>query len=129
MQAKALRAGSSLTLFSDEWRTPLGLLTAAQSLLALACSEVTGLLHLGGAERLSRLEMGQKLASFLGVDPSVIVSTSRAHATSAEPRPRDVSLDSSRWRNLFPHQPWPTWTEALHQLGRSPLQPPDSVQT
>jgi dTDP-4-dehydrorhamnose reductase len=112
-QAEALRAGRPVTLFADEWRTPLHLATAAQALVALARSDFSGVLHVGGPERLSRLEMGQRLARFLGADPSVIVATRRADAPAPEPRPRDVSLDSSLWRQLFPALPWPGWEEAL----------------
>jgi dTDP-4-dehydrorhamnose reductase len=115
-QMTAPRAGEVLRLFHDEWRTPLSLLVAARSLLALAASEYTGLLHLGGPERMSRLEMGQRLATFLGRDPSAIVAASRNSVPTLEPRPRDTSLDSSRWRRLFSEQAWPAWEEALHQL-------------
>jgi dTDP-4-dehydrorhamnose reductase len=115
-QVRALRHGQPVRLFTDEWRTPVSVLTAAQAVLAIAASSFTGLLHLGGPERLSRLEMGRRLALHLDADPSVLVSTTRSSAAAPEPRPRDVSLDSSRWRNLFPQQPWPTWTDALKQL-------------
>ena len=37
-QVAALRAGRPLTLFSDEWRTPLSLAVAAEALLAVAFS-------------------------------------------------------------------------------------------
>ena len=80
-----------------------------------ALSDFTGLLHVGGPERLSRLEMGQRLARFLGAGPAVIVPAGRADAPAAGPRPRDVSLDSSLWRRLFPALPWPTWEEALRR--------------
>jgi dTDP-4-dehydrorhamnose reductase len=112
-QVKALREGRSLTLFSDEWRTPLDLNTASRALLAIARSERLGMLHLGGPERMSRLEMGQRLAAYLGLDPSPIVAVGRSSVPAAEPRPRDTSLDSSRWRESFPVQPWPSWKEAL----------------
>src|SRR3954469_18015415 len=115
-QDAALRQGGPLTLFSDEWRTPLDLPTAARALVALARSDFTGLLHVGGPERLSRLEAGHRLAAFLGADPSVIVAARRDQAPAAEPRPRDLSLDSSRWRGLFPGLPWPGWEEALRGL-------------
>jgi len=113
-QVLALRQGQPVTLFHDEWRTPLSFLTTAQALLALDAP--LGLLHVGGPERLSRLEMGQRLARFLGCDPATIVSFSRTSVAAAEPRPADLSLDSSRWRSLFPHQEWPSWEEALSQL-------------
>jgi dTDP-4-dehydrorhamnose reductase len=115
-QVTALRAGRPLALFHDEWRTPLSLLAAARGLLALTASDGVGLLHMGGPERLSRLEMGQRLATFLGCDPSVLVCVSRLSAAAVEPRPRDLSLDSSRWRQLFPRQEWPRWDEALDQF-------------
>jgi dTDP-4-dehydrorhamnose reductase len=115
-QASALRSGRPVTLFADEWRTPLDLATAARALSELALSGATGLFHLGGPERLSRLEMGRQLAAALGADPGAIVVATRADVPAAEPRPRDVSLDSGRWRGLFPDLPWPAFGEALRQL-------------
>src|SRR5262249_12792060 len=109
-----LQAGPAPVLFDDEWRTPLALCTAAQALVELAGSDYTGLLHLGGPERLSRLEMGEQLAAHLGVRPAITVR-SRQSMPASEPRPRDVSLDSGRWRRLFPQHPWPRWEEALRQ--------------
>jgi dTDP-4-dehydrorhamnose reductase len=116
-QVTALRTGQPITLFTDEWRTPLSLVTAARALMSLARSDFTGLLHLGGPQRLSRLEMGQRLAAFLGADSSTLVASNRTAAASAEPRPRDTSLDSSRWRSLFPGQPWPNLEGALSEMG------------
>jgi dTDP-4-dehydrorhamnose reductase len=115
-QVKSLRAGLPVNLFDDEWRTPLPYPTAAQALCALAASSVAGLLHLGGGERLSRVAMGRRLARVLQVDPSVIVAGSRLAAPAAEPRPADTSLDSTRWRTLFPNVPVPSFEEALRQM-------------
>ncbi len=121
-QIKALRQGQQISLFYDEWRTPLSLQVAARALMALVGGAgggpagPLGLIHLGGPERLSRLEMGQRLTAFLGCDLAAIVPASRTRMDAAEPRPEDVSLDSSRWRSLFPGQEWPTWDEALSQL-------------
>jgi hypothetical protein len=59
--------------------------------------------------------MGQQLTTFLGLDPSSLVAVSREQAPAPEPRPRDCSLDSSRWRMSFPDLPWPTYHQALSQ--------------
>jgi dTDP-4-dehydrorhamnose reductase len=118
--AATLRQGRSMTLFSDEWRTPLSLATAARALLAIIGSDIVGMLHLGGPERMSRLEMGQRLAVCLGVDASAIVAAPRSSVPTTEPRPRDTSLDCSRWRVLFPAEPWPNWQEALAEMAIQP---------
>ena len=121
-QIQALRQGQRITLFHDEWRTPLDLQAAARALLALAGGNGVapagpfGLLHVGGPQRMSRLEMGRRLAAFLGCDPSAIAAASRTSVAAAEPRPADLSLDSLRWRSLFGSQEWPAWEEALSQL-------------
>ena len=115
-QVTALRGGQPVRLFHDEWRTPLGLATAARALIAVADSEATGLFHVGGPERMSRLEMGQRLAAYLGVEANGIENTSRLTA-GGESRPRDTSLDSTRWRDSFAEQSWPTLEQALAEMG------------
>jgi dTDP-4-dehydrorhamnose reductase len=115
-QAIALRERRPITLFADEWRTPLGLHTAAGALIAIAESEFTGVLHVGGPERLTRLETGTRLARFLGVASPSIVAANRDDVPAPEPRPRDVTLNSSNWRGLFPEVPWPRFEEGLQEL-------------
>jgi dTDP-4-dehydrorhamnose reductase len=116
-QVQALRAGKPVRCYADEWRTPLSLAAAAQALLALARSDFEGLLHIGGPERLSRLEMGRRLAAYLGADPNLIVAATRNQMPGGEPRPRDTSFDSGKWRALFPGQDWPSWQHALAEMG------------
>jgi len=115
-QLAALRSGKPIQLFTDEWRTPLALPTAASALVDLALSSEIGLWHIGGPERLSRFEMGQTLAAALGVDAAALVAVNQRDAPAPEPRPRDVSLDSSKWRTAFPAHPWPRMMEALTMM-------------
>jgi dTDP-4-dehydrorhamnose reductase len=99
--ADALRAGRPATLFADEWRTPLAYADAARALVTLARSDAAGVWHAGGPERLSRLDMGRRLAAALGVSDAPLVAGER-NAGAAEPRPADVSLDSAKFRAAFP---------------------------
>ncbi|MBX3230477.1 MAG: SDR family oxidoreductase [Labilithrix sp.] len=118
-QVRALRAGTELRLFDDEWRTPLSLRTAAEGLRAIAASSFTGLLHFAGAERIGRWEMGVVLADVLGVEASAIVRASRREVPG-EPRPRDVSLDVSLFRRTFPGvELAPFGEECRRLIGRS----------
>lgn len=115
-QIAALRSGSPCPLFVDEWRTPLALSTAGSAIVTLAESDFSGLLHLGGRERMSRFEMGMRLARALGYDGANLVAVTRDSAGAAEARPRDASLDSRYWRRLFPNHLWPDFDEALREM-------------
>jgi dTDP-4-dehydrorhamnose reductase len=112
-QLRRMQEGQKVTWFEDEWRSPLSLEAAAKALLTLVRSDVTGLLHIGGPERMSRLQMGQRLAAINRLDPALVVPIKQASVATPEPRPRDLSLDSTKWRGLFPTAWWPTWEEAL----------------
>jgi dTDP-4-dehydrorhamnose reductase len=106
-QLQKMRAGQQVGWFEDEWRTPLALAAAAKALLALAQADFTGLLHIGGPERMSRYDMGRRLAASYGLDPALVVPIAQQSVPTPEHRPRDVSLDSTLWRSLFPRQWWP----------------------
>jgi dTDP-4-dehydrorhamnose reductase len=92
---EALRKGSELKLFTDEMRTPVSACDAAKGLL-LAAEKMSGVVHLGGKERLSRFEMGMRLAEAAGLDPHYIKGCRQSEIKMAAARPLDVSLDSSK---------------------------------
>ena len=78
-----------VTFYTDEIRTPIHVADLAEALLELAGrGDVRGVLHVGGPEALSRLELARALAP------------DRAHRGAPSPprsaRPRNVALDSSR---------------------------------
>lgn len=124
-QIAALRERRPCPLFIDEWRTPLDMVTASQGILDVCRSDYQGTLHLGGWERLSRFEMGQRLAAYLGADPSVFVPTLRSQIPSAQIRPRDLSLNSHRWQELLGGSRGVDWEEGLRRVfgAVSPLRP------
>ncbi len=97
----ALLARKPVQLFEDEVRTPLWLEDAARAVRHVADSELTGVVHAGGPESLNRLQMGQLLAEALGIPDARLESTSRLAAPDSEPRPRDLSLSSQRYRQHF----------------------------
>ncbi|MFQ5492329.1 MAG: SDR family oxidoreductase, partial [Phycisphaerae bacterium] len=66
-QIDALRKGQPLSLFTDEFRTPIHLADAAKSLITLARSNLTGLIHVAGPQRLSRYEMVERFAACLNI--------------------------------------------------------------
>ena len=98
-----LQAGMTQRFFEDEFRTPLHYGTAARALLQLALGEASGIVHVGGQERVSRFELMRRVAGALGHSPNLITANRQAEVKLPEPRPADVSLDSSLLTSLLPH--------------------------
>ena len=97
--AWALRAGRPVRLFTDEHRTPIDAQSVADAVERLLASKTArGLFHLGGPERLSRYELGLRVARTLGLPESAIVAARQSDYAGPDPRPADVSLDSGRAR-------------------------------
>jgi dTDP-4-dehydrorhamnose reductase len=109
--------GQPQKLFLDEFRTPLDLNTAAGILVRLAETEHTGLVHVAGRERMSRFAMMRRAAAVMGLDATLVRPNRRAEAIMPEPRPADVSLDTSRLAELLPQVERPSIESALGNLG------------
>ena len=92
-------------LFVDEWRTPLEVANAARALIELLHGAQSGLLHVAGPERVSRLELGLAVLEAHGLDPEAARAAVRAvprdAVQSSAARPADVSLDARRARALL----------------------------
>ncbi|MBK1989956.1 NAD(P)-dependent oxidoreductase [Sphaerospermopsis aphanizomenoides BCCUSP55] len=92
---QTLKDGKELSLFIDEFRTPVSADTAAKGLL-LALEQVHGIIHLGGKERISRYDFGKILVEVLQLPSEQLKSCLQADVKMAAPRPKDVSLDSAK---------------------------------
>lgn len=93
---RELKAGREVMLFTDELRTPLSARDAARGLLLALENCEGGVVHLGGGERASRFDLGVMVTSILGRWRKNLRSCRRLDIPMAAPRPRDVSLDSSK---------------------------------
>jgi dTDP-4-dehydrorhamnose reductase len=96
---RSLHEKKQIRLFTDEFRTPVDGSSAADGLL-MAAEKVSGTIHLGGRERISRYNFGLLLAELLGCSESLIVPVLQKDVQQSAPRPQDVSLDSSRAYHL-----------------------------
>lgn len=90
----ALASGADGALFDDEQRCPVHVGDLAAALVELAGNHLQGVLHIGGAQAMSRFELGRLIARRDRLDPASLRATSRAAAGVAGPI--DVRLDSSR---------------------------------
>jgi dTDP-4-dehydrorhamnose reductase len=95
-----LRSGEPPHLFIDEFRCPIWVESLAAALLELAERPTNPtVLHVAGAQRLSRYDFGVRLARFHGVDPATIIPTSSRE--SGLNRPLDCALDCLRAKALL----------------------------
>jgi dTDP-4-dehydrorhamnose reductase len=94
----SLRAGRSVTVPAHEVRTPVDVITLGRALLELAGHSFSGVLHLAGNERLSRLEINRRIATKFGFSSDLVLPGPAADIPGRAKRPRDVSLDNSRAR-------------------------------
>lgn len=115
-QVTALKESKQLKLIDDEFRTPMSFIDAANSIILLALSGLTGIIHLAGPQRLSRLQMGQALAAALQVTNPRLEIVSLANFPSPEPRPRDLSLLCNRFIRSFGIPPGRTIEENLQEM-------------
>jgi dTDP-4-dehydrorhamnose reductase len=104
---RALHAGRSITLYTDEYRTPVDPESVADAVLRILERDGHGLYHLGGPARLSRFELGQRVARAFGLSESGLVPGSQAEHAGPDRRAPDVSLDSTRARRELGWEPRP----------------------
>lgn len=108
----SLQARRPVHLYTDELRCPIWVESLAAALIELAGNDYTGILHVAGAQALSRYAFGVRLMRFHGVDPSPIVPC-RSRESGLR-RLLDGTLDCSRARALL-HTPLPGVDEVLGQ--------------
>lgn len=97
---QAWRAGKLLRLFTDEFRCPIPVEVTARAVWELATQRRTGLFHLAGAERLSRWQIGQLVATRCPeLNPKLEPASAKEYAGA--PRPADPSLNCSKIQKLL----------------------------
>ncbi len=87
-----LKNGESITLFHDQYRSPILVNNLAEALLELAENDFVGIIHLSGNERISRWEFGLKACKILELPSQNIVKGSMFDFAATAFRPRDISL-------------------------------------
>jgi len=113
---ETLARGARPKLFTDELRTPVASADVARAVGDLLEREEAWdpgplpgapgrVLHLGGPERLSRLELGRREVQAAGLDPELCEPSTREAAGVAAERPADLSLDSRRLLALLGWSP------------------------
>ncbi len=106
-------AGQGTTLFTDEFRCPIPALETARAVWELVQKNCAGLYHVAGAEKLSRLQIGELLIK-RWPEVTTQIKSGSAKDFPGPLRALDTSLDVSKAQMIL-SQPLPKFSEWLGQ--------------
>jgi dTDP-4-dehydrorhamnose reductase len=127
---RAVARGQRLTLFTDEFRTPIAAGTVARTVWELAIRAQAGLFHLGGADRLSRMEIGAELGRWYP-DLAAAIQPGSVASYQGPARPPDLSMRCDKLQRLlsFPLSGLRDWMALRPAAQPDPWDyPPDSTR-
>jgi len=125
------RKGKPATLYFDEVRSNLYAQDLTKVIAAYCGNDARGIWHVGGPLPLSLYRIAQVINRLGGYPPELLMGCPRAAAGPVPPRAGDVTMDTSKLRNLIGDdivRPWPydpahvPSDDAWH--GRRPDNPP-----
>jgi dTDP-4-dehydrorhamnose reductase len=93
--------GLKTPLFVDEYRNPTAVGELASVIMEVVCRRMTGVLHVAGAECMSRFELGTKVASVLGYPESLLLPRKIEEVPCTPPRAPNTTLNIDKIRNLL----------------------------
>jgi dTDP-4-dehydrorhamnose reductase len=96
-----LRRGEPVPLYTDQFRTPIFVANLAEILLELSELTWSGLLHVGGSDRLDRFSFGRQLCEIAGYDVALLRPVLMDDHHLPASRPRDLSLNIEKARSLL----------------------------
>jgi dTDP-4-dehydrorhamnose reductase len=112
----AWREGKTLSLFTDEFRSPIAAEMTTRAVWELALGGYAGVYHIAGSERLSRYEIGFLLAQrWPELKPRFRASSLKEY--QGAPRAPDTSLDCSKAQGMLGFE-LPAFTKWLEQQPR-----------
>jgi dTDP-4-dehydrorhamnose reductase len=106
-------AGQGMTLFTDEFRCPIPAVETARAVWELVQKNCAGVYHVAGAEKLSRLQIGELLVK-RWPEVTAQIKSGSAKDFPGPPRALDTSLDVSKAQMIL-SQPLPKFSEWLGQ--------------
>ncbi|HEX2839079.1 MAG TPA: SDR family oxidoreductase [Phycisphaerales bacterium] len=101
----ALRAGQPCTLFTNEYRTPIHVDDVATALVEML-TIATPILHLGGPDRVNRLDLGLAIARAYRLE-TTLCTPATSNNSSALRRAPDTSLETSLAQKVLSAPPRP----------------------
>jgi len=114
-----LNAGKTLTLFTDQFRTPVWSRDIAAAIRIILEKELRSqVFNVGGDTRINRYDLGLRAAERFGWNTDQMVPVAMETVTADAPYLQDCSLDSSRLKRMGGWAPTPL-DDALYDVARA----------
>ena len=115
----ALERSEDLRIVDDQWGNPTFVDDLAKTLLQLCRNQQTGLLHMGGADFLTRFEMTRALARAFALPEERVRPTSTEAMNQDAPRPLRSGLRTDALTSILGRSP-STLEQGLAQMRSQP---------
>ena len=99
---RALRSGQPFQVASDQFSTPTYNVDLVKAVVSLVVAGKTGIVHVSGPERLSRLDFALQAARLMGFETERIIGAPTALLGQRAPRPLHGGLQTDKLRQTCP---------------------------
>jgi dTDP-4-dehydrorhamnose reductase len=93
--------GEEAVFPTDEYRTPVDVLTLVESVLELSEKHFGGIIHIGSTGSVNRFELARKVAQAMGYDPRLIKPKEREIRPDRAPRHRNGIISVAKARDVL----------------------------
>ncbi len=96
-----LSAGEKISIVTDQFNNPTSADNLAECILEIVQRDLSGILHIAGAEYLSRYDLAAKVAQKFGYDPALISPTTTETLAQKAKRPSRGGLKIEKAQSLL----------------------------
>ena len=96
----SVKRGNEIKLFDDTFFTPITTWHLSDELEWVINNQISGIVHIGGTEPVSKYEFGKKICEGLYLDASLIRKGCLNDVTFKAKRSKDQTLDSRNYQHL-----------------------------
>lgn len=94
-----------INVLIDQFTSPTYVPNLSKMLIEIATRQITGIIHVSGASRISRYDFAELVADKLFLDKKLLVPTSISQMNWIAKRPKDSSLDVSKANQILDEKP------------------------
>ena len=102
---ESLEAKKEISILEDQFTSPTYVPNLSNMLIEIATRQITGVIHVSGATRISRYNLAELIANKLNLDKKLLLQTKTDQMNWKAQRPKDSSLDVSLANEILNEKP------------------------